>query len=90
MAAASAAQSSANQAQTTANQAGVVALAAGEGTMVNAEDIAMVNQRVSDVGSYTTVVEAALFFEPDQSTLSDADKKSWTNLPATRRRRKIT
>lgn len=75
VAAAGAAQSSANQAQTTANQSGQVAVTAGEGTMVNAEDIAMVNQRVSDVGSYTTVLEAALFFEPDQSKLSDADKQ---------------
>jgi outer membrane protein OmpA-like peptidoglycan-associated protein len=75
VAAAGAAQSSANQAQTTANQAGQVAVAAGAGAMVDAEDIAKVNQRVSDLGSYTTVIEAALFFEPNQSALTDADKK---------------
>jgi len=69
------AQSSANQAQSTANQAGQVAVAAGVGAMVDAEDIARVNQRVSNLDSYNTVVEAALFFEPDQSKLSDADKK---------------
>ena len=75
VAAAGAAQSSANQAQTTANQAGQVAVAAGVGAMVDAEDIAKVNQRVSDIGSYSMVMEAALFFETDQSKLSDADKK---------------
>jgi len=80
VAAAGAAQSSANQAQTTANQAGQVAVAAGVGAMVDAEDIAKVNQRVSDIGSYSMVMEAALFFEPDQSALSDADKKALDKL----------
>jgi outer membrane protein OmpA-like peptidoglycan-associated protein len=75
VAAAGRAQSSANQAQATANQAGQVAVAAGAGALVDADDIARVNQRVSDLGSYTTVIEAALFFEPDQSKLSDSDKK---------------
>ena len=75
VAAAGVAQSSANQAQSTANQAGQAAVAAGVGAMVDAEDIARVNKRVSNLDSYNTVVEAALFFEPNQSTLSDADKK---------------
>lgn len=80
VAAAGAAQSSANQAQATANQAGQVAVAAGVGAMVDAQDIAKVNQRVSNLDSYSTVIEAALFFEPDQSTLSDADKKALDKL----------
>ena len=75
VAAADNAQSSANQAQATANQAGQVAVAAGVGAMVNADDIAQVNHRVSDLGEYNTVIEAALFFESGQSALSDDDKK---------------
>jgi outer membrane protein OmpA-like peptidoglycan-associated protein len=80
VAAAGKAQTSANQAQSTANQAGQLAAAAGAGAMVNANDIALVNQRVSDLGSYKTVVEAALFFETGQSTLSPDDKKALDKL----------
>jgi outer membrane protein OmpA-like peptidoglycan-associated protein len=69
------AQSSANQAQGTANQAGQLATVVGAGAIMNANDIALVNKRVSDLGEYKTVVEAALFFESDQATLSDDDKK---------------
>jgi outer membrane protein OmpA-like peptidoglycan-associated protein len=69
------AQSSANQAQSTANQAGQLATVVGAGAVMNANDIALVNKRVSDLGDYKTVVEAALFFESDQATLSDDDKK---------------
>jgi outer membrane protein OmpA-like peptidoglycan-associated protein len=67
------AQSSANQAQGSANQAAQMAVA---GTAMDASAIAMVNQRVSDLGDYNTVVEAALFFEPAQATLSADDKKA--------------
>jgi outer membrane protein OmpA-like peptidoglycan-associated protein len=87
VAAAGAAQSSANQAQSsayqaqgTANAAGQVATAAAAGAMVNASDIQMVNQRVSDLGDYSTVVEAALFFNTGQSVLSDDDKKALDKL----------
>jgi outer membrane protein OmpA-like peptidoglycan-associated protein len=80
VAAAGKAQTSANQAQSTANQAGQLAAAAGAGAMVNANDIALVNQRVSDLGNYKTVVEAALFFETGQSTLSADDKKALDKL----------
>jgi outer membrane protein OmpA-like peptidoglycan-associated protein len=82
VAAAGQAQSSANQAQGTANQAGTIATAAGVGAMMNANDIALVNQRVSDLGDYKTVLDAALFFESDQSTLSDDDKKVLDKLAA--------
>jgi outer membrane protein OmpA-like peptidoglycan-associated protein len=75
VAAAGQAQGSANQAQSTANQAGQLAAAAGAGAVMDAEAISLVNKRVSDLGDYKTVVEAALFFEPNQSTLSADDKK---------------
>ena len=77
---ASTAQSSANQAQGTANQAGQLAAAAGVGAVADADAIALVNQRVSDLGDYTTVVEAALFFDPDQSSLSADDKQALSKL----------
>lgn len=73
--AAGAAQTSANQAQTTADTAGQVAVAAGAGALMNADAISMVNQRVSDLGDYNTVVEAALFFDSGKSALSADDKK---------------
>jgi outer membrane protein OmpA-like peptidoglycan-associated protein len=75
VAAAGEAQTSANQAQTTADTAGQVAVAAGVGAMMNADSIAKVNQRVSDLGDYNTVVEAALFFETGKSVLTADDKK---------------
>jgi outer membrane protein OmpA-like peptidoglycan-associated protein len=75
VAAAGQAQTSANQAQTTANQAGQLATAAGVGAVMDADAISLVNQRVSDLGDYKTVVEAALFFDSNKSSLSTADKK---------------
>jgi outer membrane protein OmpA-like peptidoglycan-associated protein len=77
---ANAAQSSANQAQGTANQAGQLAAAAGASAVIDANAISLVNQRVSDLGDYTTVVEAALFFDPDQSSLSSDDKQALSKL----------
>ena len=71
---AGAAQSSANQAQTTADQAGVVAATATAGAVMNAEAISLVNKRVSDLGDYKTVGEAAVFFDTGKSTLSSDDK----------------
>jgi outer membrane protein OmpA-like peptidoglycan-associated protein len=76
------AQSSANQAQTSANQAGQMATAAGAGAVLDANAISLVNQRVSDLGDYTTVVEAALFFDPNQTSLSADDKKTLDKLAA--------
>ena len=72
----------AGQAQASANQAGQLATAAGAGAVMDAEAISLVNQRVSNIGDYQTVVEAALFFEPDQSSLSAADKKALDKLAA--------
>ncbi len=74
VAAAGVAQTSANTAQTTADAAGQVAVVAATGAMMNADDIAKVNQRVSDLGDYNTVVEAALFFDSGKSVLSTDDK----------------
>jgi len=82
VAAAGAAQTSANQAQTTANAAGQVAVAAGVGAMMDADAIANVNKRVSDLGDYNTVVEAALFFDSGKAVLSADDKKVLDKLAA--------
>lgn len=76
------AQSSANQAQNTANQAGQLAGAATVGAVADANAVALVNQRVSDLSDYQTVVQAALFFESDQSNLSADDKKALDKLAA--------
>jgi len=75
VAAAGQAQASANKAQSSANQAQGTANAAGAGAVMDAEAISLVNKRVSDLGDYKTVVEAALFFESDQASLSADDKK---------------
>jgi outer membrane protein OmpA-like peptidoglycan-associated protein len=74
------AQSAANQAQGTADAAGQVATAAAAGTILNASDVAQVNQRVSDLGDYKTVGEAAVFFDTGQSVLSDDDKQALSKL----------
>ena len=47
---------------------------------MDANAISLVNQRVSDLGDYRTVVEAALFFDPGQTTLSADDKQAWNKL----------
>ena len=62
---AQAAQASANQAQGSANAAGQAAVAAGAVGVMDADAIAMVNKRVSDLGDYNTVAEAGLYF-PDR------------------------
>jgi outer membrane protein OmpA-like peptidoglycan-associated protein len=74
------AQTSANQAQGTANQAGQLAAVATVGAAMDANAVSLVNQRVSDLGDYTTVVEAALFFGSDQATLSADDRKTLDKL----------
>lgn len=75
VAAAGHAQSSANAAQTSANQAGQLAAVGVAGAAVDANSISMVNQRVSDLGDYKTVVEAMVFFDTGKATLS-ADGKA--------------
>jgi outer membrane protein OmpA-like peptidoglycan-associated protein len=82
VAAAGAAQSSANQANAAAGQAQSTADAAGGIAVADADAVSLVNQRVSDLGSYKTAVAADLFFEQDQSTLS-ADAKAVLDKLAT-------
>lgn len=69
------AQSSADKAQASANQAGATAQAAGAVAVMDAEAIAMVNQRVSDLGDYKMVGEGSLYFDSGKAILSDPDKQ---------------
>jgi outer membrane protein OmpA-like peptidoglycan-associated protein len=80
--AAKVAQTSANNAQTSANNAQSSADAAGAGAVMDADAIAMVNQRVSDLDSYKTVAEAVIYFPSDGSTLDDAAKADLATLAA--------
>src|ERR1700757_4021847 len=74
------AQASANNAQASANQAGQAALAAGAVAITDAQAVALVNQRVSDLADYKTVEEADLFFPTGQDTLSPDDKAALSKL----------
>jgi len=80
VAAAGQAQTSADQAQSTANQAGQTAQAAGSLAVLNTVAVHNLNSRVSDLDDYKTVVEAAIFFETNSSTLSADDKKALDKL----------
>jgi outer membrane protein OmpA-like peptidoglycan-associated protein len=80
--AAAGAQSTANQgvtaagaAQTSADQAGSMAQAAGTVAVMNAADVQIVNQRVSDLDDYKTVAEAVIYYATGQSAL-DAPAKA--------------
>jgi outer membrane protein OmpA-like peptidoglycan-associated protein len=77
---AQAAQSSANTAQSTANAAGNAAMAAGAVGVMDADAIAMVNKRVSDLGDYNTVAEAGLYFPTGNASLDDAAKADLDKL----------
>ena len=74
------AQASADVAQASANQAGQMAAVAGTVALTDAQAVALVNQRVSDLADYKTVGEADLFFSTGQDTLSDADKAALSKL----------
>ena len=74
------AQASANEAQTTADAAGQAAVFVGAAAVQNAQDIQMVNQRVSDLADYKTVGEADVFFKTGGTMLSDADKAALSKL----------
>ena len=83
------AQSTANQgvtaagaAQSTANQAGSMAQAAGTVAVMNAADVQMVNQRVSDLDDYNTVAEAVIYYPTGQSALDDPAKADLDKLVA--------
>ena len=77
---AQAAQSSANTAQSTANAAGNAAMAAGAVGVMDADAIAMVNKRVSDLGDYNTVAEAGIYFSTGASALDAAAKADLDKL----------
>lgn len=79
---AQAAQASANQAQGSANAAGQAAVAAGAVGVMDADAIAMVNKRVSDLGDYNTVAEAGLYFPTGQATLNAEAKADLDKLAA--------
>jgi outer membrane protein OmpA-like peptidoglycan-associated protein len=68
------AQTSANEAQASANQAQSTANKAGEVAVVDAEAVALVNKRVSDLDDYKTVAEAGIYFPSDKAVLDDAAK----------------
>jgi outer membrane protein OmpA-like peptidoglycan-associated protein len=68
------AQASADVAQGTANAAGKTAVASGALGVMNADAIAMVNQRVSDLGDYKTVAEAGIYFPTGAPVLDAAAK----------------
>jgi outer membrane protein OmpA-like peptidoglycan-associated protein len=74
------AQASADVAQTTANQAGQAAMAAGAIAVTDAQAVALVNKRVSDLADYKTVEEADLFFPTGQAVLSPDDKAALSKL----------
>ena len=80
VAAAGQAQSSANQAQATADQAGQAAVMVGAVAVENAQDVQLVNQRVSDLADYKTIGEAQVFFRTGATTLSDDDKAALSKL----------
>jgi outer membrane protein OmpA-like peptidoglycan-associated protein len=75
-----AAQSSADQVQASANQAQTSANAAGAGAVMDAAAINMVNERVSDLGDYKTVIEAGIYFTTGKSNFDDAAKADLSKL----------
>ncbi len=77
---AQAAQSSADTAQTSANAAGNAAVAAGALGVMDADAVAMVNKRVSDLGDYKTVAEAGIYFPTGDSGLDAAGKADLDKL----------
>ncbi len=74
------AQTSANQAQSSANQAQASANVAGAVGMMDADAIAKVNKRVSDLDDYNTVAVAGIYFAADNATLDDAAKADLSKL----------
>lgn len=67
------AQVSADQAQSTANAAGLVSL-------MDADAVAKVNKRVSDLDDYKTVAAAGIYFPSNGATLDNAAKADLTKL----------
>jgi len=80
VASASAAQSSANQAQSTASQGLASAQAANTAAASNAVAVQAVNTRVSNLGDYSTVANAGVYFANGSSRLTDAGKADLDQL----------
>ena len=80
MASAGAAQSSADQAQSTANQGVASAQAANTAAEANAVAVKTVDQRVSNLGEYTTVASAGVYFANNSSKLTDNGKAALDEL----------
>jgi outer membrane protein OmpA-like peptidoglycan-associated protein len=78
--AAGAAQSTANQGVAAAGQAQQTADAAGGVAVMDASAIQMVNQRVSDLDDYKTVVEAGIYYESGKYVLDNAAKADLDKL----------
>ncbi|HZS53322.1 MAG TPA: OmpA family protein [Bryobacteraceae bacterium] len=74
------AQSSANQAQSSADQAQGTATAAGAVGLMDANAIAKVNKRVSDLDNYKKVAVAGIYFPSNGATLDDAAKADLSQL----------
>jgi len=74
------AQSSANRAQSSANQAQSTADAAGAVGLMDADAIARVNKRVSDLDDYKIVAAAGIYFPSDGATLDAAAKADLNKL----------
>jgi outer membrane protein OmpA-like peptidoglycan-associated protein len=70
----------AGQAQSSANQTAAAAGTAGAVGVMDAAAISEVNQRVSDLGGYTAVAEAGIYFATDKSALDDAAKADLSKL----------
>jgi outer membrane protein OmpA-like peptidoglycan-associated protein len=77
---ANAAQSSANSAQSSANGAQSTADAAGAIGLMDADAIAHVNKRVSDLDDYKTVAAAGIYFPSDGTTLDAPAKADLSKL----------
>jgi len=80
VASAATAQSSANQAQSTADQGVASAQAANTAAASNAVAVQAVNKRVSDLGDFTTVASADVYFANDSYKLTDDGKAALDEL----------
>jgi len=74
------AQSSANQAQSTADQGVASAQIANSAAAANAVAVQAVNKRVSDLGDYTTVASAGVYFANNSYKLNDNGKAALNEL----------
>ncbi len=70
----------ANTAQTSANTAQVTAGAALAGAALDAQAIALINKRVSDLDDYRTIAKGLIWFPTGQATLAPEDKLMLDNL----------